>query len=40
MIGLRSLISIVILAFLGISCSSQNITENKKPAESIEELQK
>lgn len=39
MICLRSLISIVILAFLGISCSSQNITENKKPAESIEELQ-
>lgn len=39
MISLRSLISIVILAFLGISCSSQNITENKRPAESIEELQ-
>lgn len=39
MISLRSLISIVILVFLGISCSSQNITENKKTAESIEELQ-
>lgn len=39
MICIKSLISIAILAFLGISCSSQNITENKKPAQSIEELQ-
>lgn len=36
---IKSLISIAILAFLGISCSSQNITENKKPPQSIEELQ-
>ncbi len=37
---IKSLISIAILAFLGISCSSQNITENKKPAQSIEKLQR
>ncbi len=37
---IKSLILIAILAFLGISCSSQNITENKKPAQSIEELQR
>ncbi len=37
--GIRSLTSIVICAFFGIACSSQNINANKKPAQSIEELQ-
>jgi len=39
MIYIRSVVSIVILVFLGISCSAQNISENKEPAQSIEELQ-
>ena len=39
LMGIRSLIVIVIFAFIGTACSSQSITENKKTAQSIEELQ-
>lgn len=39
MIGIRLLISIVIFAFFGLACSSQNITENVEPAQSTVELQ-
>lgn len=38
MIGVRFLLLIVTSALLGVGCSSQNITENKKPAQNIEEL--
>ena len=39
MIVVRLLLFILIFAFLGMGCSSQNIIENKKSAQSIEELQ-
>ena len=37
--SIRALTSIAICAFLVIACSSQGINENKKPAQSIAELQ-
>ncbi len=39
MMDIRSLVLIIICAFPGIACSSQTINENKKPAQSIQELQ-
>ena len=39
MLNIRLLIFIFIFGLFGIACSSQNITANKAPAQSIEELQ-
>jgi len=39
MLNIRLLIFIFIFGLIGVACSSQNITANKAPAQSIEELQ-